>query len=165
MAMRLGRFICGCVREVGLCSCSGDLGADRVGPARPRSDALPAAASLDQLLRMSPAELEAIYRQGTAVAIPAGPIRGTALLSPGTRRRGPVARRAAVWQGKVIEPGRATAVNRFFGLRMVRGQVVSGPELARRPGRRWCSTTARHHASTPTIATRSVRSPRACSWA
>ena len=86
------------------------------------------ATSLDPLLRMSPAELELLYRQGTVVAIPEGPIRGTAILSPGTRRTRPLSRGARLfWQGKVFEPGGATAVNRFFGLRMVRAQVVQGP--------------------------------------
>jgi hypothetical protein len=87
-----------------------------------------AATSLDQLLRMSPAELELLYRQGTVVAIPEGPIRGTAILSPGTRRARPLSRGARLlWQGKVFEPGGATAVNRFFGLRIVRAQVGPGP--------------------------------------
>jgi hypothetical protein len=90
---------------------------------------MPAAAvSLDQLLRMSPAELEMLYRQGTAAAIPAGRIRGTALLAPGTWRTRPLARGTRlVWQGKVFEPEQATAVNRFFGLRMIRAQVYQGP--------------------------------------
>ncbi len=84
--------------------------------------------SVDTLLRMSPAELEALYRQATAVAIPEGPIRGTALLAPGTRRTRSLSRGARLfWQGKVFEPGGATAVNRFFGVRIVRAQVVQGP--------------------------------------
>ena len=88
----------------------------------------PAAVTLDQLLQMSPAELDAIYRQGTAVAIPEGRIRGTAILSPGTRRTRVLSRGARLmWQGKVIEPGQTSAVNRFFGVRVVRGQVYQGP--------------------------------------
>jgi hypothetical protein len=88
----------------------------------------PSAVSLDQLLQMSPAELDAIYRQGTATAIPEGRIRGTAILSPGTRRTRTLSRGARLmWQGKVIEPGQTTAVNRFFGVRVVRGQMYSGP--------------------------------------
>ena len=31
------------------------------------------------------------------------------------------------WQGKVFEPGGATAVNRFFGLQVIRAQVLQGP--------------------------------------
>jgi hypothetical protein len=93
-----------------------------------RAQAPAAATSLDRLLRMSPVELELLYRQGTAAAIPAGRVRGTALLAPGTWRTRPLARGARlVWQGKVFEPGQATAVNRFFGLRMIRAHVYQGP--------------------------------------
>jgi hypothetical protein len=86
------------------------------------------AVTLDQLLQMSAAELDAIYRQGTANAIPEGRIRGTAILSPGTRRTRTLSRGARLmWQGKVIEPGQTSAVNRFFGVRVVRGQMYQGP--------------------------------------
>jgi hypothetical protein len=84
--------------------------------------------TLDQLLQMSPPEIDAMYRQGSATAISEGPIRGTALLAPGTRRARLLSRGARlVWQGKVFEPGQATAVNRFFGMRIVRAQVYRGP--------------------------------------
>ena len=84
--------------------------------------------TLDQLLRMSPAELETLYRQGVAAAIPEGRVRGTALLAPGTRRTRALAMGTRlVWQGKIIEPGQSTAVNRFFGLRIIRGQLYQGP--------------------------------------
>ena len=36
----------------------------------------PAAVTLDQLLRMSPAQIESVYRQGIAVAIPEGRVEG-----------------------------------------------------------------------------------------
>ena len=86
------------------------------------------AVTLDQVLQMSPSELDSIYRQGTAAAIPEGRIRGTAILSPGTRRTRALSRGARLmWQGKVIEPGQTSAVNRFFGLRIVRGQMYEGP--------------------------------------
>jgi hypothetical protein len=84
--------------------------------------------TLERLLQMSPSEIEAVYRQGRATAIPEGPIRGTALLSPGTRRARILSRGARLfWQGKVFEPGRNAAVNRFFGMRIIRGQVFEGP--------------------------------------
>jgi hypothetical protein len=86
------------------------------------------AITLDQLLGMSPAEIENVYRQGTAAAIPPGRVRGTALLSPGTRRARVVSRGARLlWQGKVFEEGQSTAVNRFFGMRVIRGQLYQGP--------------------------------------
>jgi hypothetical protein len=87
-----------------------------------------AVVTLDQLRRMTQDELEQVYRQGTATAISEGPIRGTALLAPGTRRARTLSRGARlVWQGKVFEPGQTTAVNRFFGMRVVRAQVYQGP--------------------------------------
>ena len=39
-----------------------------------------------QLLKLSGPELDAHYRQGTAVGIPPGHVRGTAILAPGTSR-------------------------------------------------------------------------------
>ena len=68
--------------------------------------------------------VDALYRQGTSVGMPPGRVRGTALLAPGTRRNAALARGTRlVWQGKVFEPAEAFAVNRFFGLPMIRAQV------------------------------------------
>jgi hypothetical protein len=93
-----------------------------------QSPAASGAVTLDGLLAMSPAELEALYRQGTVAAVPDGRIRGTALVASGTRRARPLSRGARlIWQGKVFEPDQSTAVNRFFGLRVVRAQVYQGP--------------------------------------
>jgi len=126
MVARLGQKLGGvAVRGLGylLAILCGSMGA---GEARGQSSA--AAVTLDQLLRMGPGELEAVYRQGTAAAIPPGRARGTALLAPGTRRTRLLARGARlVWQGKIIGPDQATAVNRFFGARMIRGQLYQGP--------------------------------------
>jgi hypothetical protein len=79
----------------------------------------------DRLLRMSGPELDALYRQGAAVGIPAGRVRGTAILAPGTRRNGAMAAGTRlVWQGKVFDPAESLAVNRFFGLPLIRAQVM-----------------------------------------
>jgi hypothetical protein len=84
--------------------------------------------TLDSLRRMTGAELEAVYRRGFSAGIADGPIRGTALLAPGTRRSRALSGGARlVWQGKVFEPGQTSAVNRFFGMRVVRAQVYQGP--------------------------------------
>jgi hypothetical protein len=103
-----------------------------LGPKSPlahgQSPAGPAGVTLDQLLAMSAAELDIVYRRGVSVAIPEGRIRGTAILSPGTRRTRALSRGARLmWQGKVFEPGQSSAVNRFFGMRLVRAQVYQGP--------------------------------------
>ena len=93
-----------------------------------RGQTAEATVTLDQLRAMTPAQIENVYRQGTSVAIPPGRVRGTALLAPGTRRARIVSRGARLlWQGKVFEPDEATAVNRFFGMRVVRGQLYEGP--------------------------------------
>jgi hypothetical protein len=82
------------------------------------------ALSAQRLVQMSGPELDALYRQGISVGMPPGRVRGTALLAPGTRRNAALARGTRlVWQGKVFEPAEALAVNRFFGLPMIRAQV------------------------------------------
>jgi hypothetical protein len=87
MAMRLGRTIGGAaVRGLGFFLAL--WGGSMAGPeARGQTPAVPV--SLDQLLWMSPAELETLYRQGTVAGIPPGRVRGTALLAPGTRQVAP----------------------------------------------------------------------------
>jgi hypothetical protein len=98
------------------------------GALEAKGQAVEPGVTLDQLLGMTPAQIENVYRQGTAVAIPPGRVRGTALLAPGTRRARIVSRGARLlWQGKVFEEGEQTAVNRFFGMRVIRGQLYEGP--------------------------------------
>jgi hypothetical protein len=90
-------------------------------PARAQAPAI----TVDRMVRMSGPELDSLYRQGTAVGIPAGRVRGTALLAPGTRRNGAMAAGTRlVWQGKVFDPAEPLAVNRFFGLPLIRAQVM-----------------------------------------
>ena len=126
MAKRLGRTIGGAaVQGLGFFLA---LWGGSMASLEARGQAPAAPISLDQLIRMGPAELETLYRQGTAAGIPPGRIRGTALLAPGTRRNRLLARGTRlVWQGKIFEPDQAMAVNRFFGMRMVRAQVYHGP--------------------------------------
>lgn len=82
------------------------------------------ALTVKQLLQLSGPELEAVYRQGSAVGIPPGRVRGTAILAPGTRRNQAMALGTRlIWQGKIIDPAGNAAVNRFFGLPIVRARV------------------------------------------
>ena len=84
--------------------------------------------NVSSLVEMSAPELDALYRQGTAVGLPAGRVRGTALLAPGTRRNGLMAAGTRlIWQGKIIDSANAIATNRFFGIPVVRGQLSEGP--------------------------------------
>lgn len=97
-------------------------GLDGARPALAQSGAPPLTSQT--LLRMSGPELDALYGQGTAVGIPPGRVRGTAILAPGARRNELMALGTRlVWQGKVFQTGNATAINRFFGLPVVRAQV------------------------------------------
>ena len=99
-----------------------------MGTGNARGESPMSGVTLDQLLRMSAAELDAHYHQGIAAAIPPGRVRGTALLAPGTWRTRPLARGTRlIWQGKIIDEDQATAVNRFFGIRMIRGRLSQGP--------------------------------------
>jgi hypothetical protein len=126
MAMRLGRRIeNAAVRGLGflLAIVGGLMVAVDV-----RGQTAPGAVTLEQLLRMTPPELEELYRQGTVAAIPPGRVRGTALLAPGTWRTRLLARGTRlVWQGKEFDADQATVVNRFFGIRIIRAQVYQGP--------------------------------------
>jgi len=129
MPVRLGRAIEGAfVKGMGIVVAIAICLGPKAPSARGQSPAAPAGVTLDQLLGMSTAELDAVYRQGASVAIPEGRIRGTAILSPGSRRTRALSRGARLmWQGKVFEPGQTSAVNRFFGMRLVRAQVYQGP--------------------------------------
>ncbi|MGO9470782.1 MAG: hypothetical protein ACLQIB_28525 [Isosphaeraceae bacterium] len=127
MSMRLGPSdgniaigkLCGLLAFLG--------GLAAVGEARGQAPVVPAVLSVDRLLQMCPAELEAVYRHGCATAIPGGPIKGTALLATGTPHAHALSRGSRlIWQGKVFEPCQSTAVNRFFCLSIIRGQVYSG---------------------------------------
>jgi hypothetical protein len=84
--------------------------------------------TVDDLARLTPAGLDALYAHGAASPPPAGKVRGLPLIAPG-RRVGPLASRAGrlAWQGKTFDPAQSTAVNRFFGLRMIRGNLSFGP--------------------------------------
>jgi hypothetical protein len=83
--------------------------------------------SIDQLLGLSPQQLDGLYRQSAVGAIPEGRARGQAIFAPGTRLARPMAKAARVlWQGKVFQGAEASAVNRFFGVRMIRADVSYG---------------------------------------
>lgn len=85
------------------------------------------ALSLDQLVRMSPPELDALYQRAAVGPVPSGPVRGRSILFPGTALAVPSSKVGRlVWQGKVFGPCGDTVVNRFFGVRAIRGNVYQG---------------------------------------
>lgn len=82
-------------------------------------------AGVDDLVGLSGPQLDQLYRQSGPGRVPAGKVRGRALY-PDTRFGAARSRAAkAVWQGKVFRDD-STAVNRFFGLRMIEGRVYPG---------------------------------------
>jgi hypothetical protein len=86
----------------------------------------PMVGSIDQIVRMSPAELDALSAGGVAAGVPAGRVKGHALVAPGKRFAAAASRGARlVWQGKVFDDSGTGVVNRFFGLRMIRGNVYA----------------------------------------
>ena len=84
--------------------------------------------TLDDLARLDPQQLEALYARSAPGAIPRGKVRGLALLRSGTRL-GPAISKAArvAWQGKVFDEDGSSSINRFFGVKAVRAQVAYGP--------------------------------------
>jgi hypothetical protein len=84
--------------------------------------------SVEQLLSLSEPQLLWVYRGGSVVGLPPGKVRGTPLLATGSPRARLVSRGARLlWQGKVVDDDAGGAVNRFAGLRMIRGELYQAP--------------------------------------
>ncbi len=83
--------------------------------------------TLDDLAALATPQLEQLYRQSAPGPVPTGKVKGRALYPDA--RFGVARSRAAraVWQGKVFRPEDSTAVNRFFGMRVIEGNVYAGP--------------------------------------
>ncbi len=82
---------------------------------------------MDDLVRMSPPELLALYRQGGVRALPCGKVKGRPFVDPGSRMAVPASKVARVlWQGKVINCAEGKAKNKFFGLRVIEGELYYG---------------------------------------
>ena len=103
----------------------------------------PGAVTLDGLLRMGPAELEAIYRQGTAVAIPEGRIRGTAIFLPGTRRPAPSrAAHGSSGKARYLSPAKPPRSTDSSECASSEARSIKAP-VGSMAKRRSCSITAR----------------------
>ena len=89
--------------------------------------ALPTVRTLDDLVRLGPIELERLYRQAPPAPIPTGKIKGQPVVLPGSALAVPASRAGrSVWQGKIFDPDAGMAVNRFFGLPVIRGELSYG---------------------------------------
>jgi hypothetical protein len=86
--------------------------------------------TMNDLLRMSQAELTALYLSAPPAPAPSGFVPGRAIKDPGSRRTAFNARATRlVWQGKVFRDG-GTMVNRFFGVaRAIPAEVYLGESL------------------------------------
>ena len=88
---------------------------------------------VNQLLKMSAADLDALFTKSPPGPIPNGPANGTAIVDPGT----PVSKEIAwiinhfVWQGKTFDGPHGTLRNRItsFGFDEIVAQVYSSNSL------------------------------------
>jgi hypothetical protein len=85
---------------------------------------MPPALTAADLVRMSPAELDGLYRSANAGVMPCGKVKGRVIISPGSNLAPATSRVARLWwQGKVFREDGSTAVNRFLGIRIVEGST------------------------------------------
>jgi hypothetical protein len=85
----------------------------------------------NQLLAMSQAQLDDLFRSNAAGDIPNGSANGTAIIAPGTRYSAAIAEiiNHFGWQGKVFDAAKGTLKNRIlaFGLEAIIARVYKGP--------------------------------------
>jgi len=84
-----------------------------------------------QLLAMSQAQLDDLFRASPPGEIPDGPAAGTAIIAPGTQYSQRIAEiiNHFCWQGKVFDAKSGTLKNRIlaFGLEAILAKVYKGP--------------------------------------
>lgn len=84
-----------------------------------------------QLLGMSQAELDELFRASPAGDIPNGSAKGTAIIAPGTRFSEPAAEVISWfgWQGKVFDAAKGLLKNKIlaFGFEAIVARVYKGP--------------------------------------
>ena len=103
-----------------------------VPEARAGDDAvsLPPPQTMQELVRLSAADLTALYLASPAAAAPSGFVPGRAIKNPGSRRTVANARATRlVWQGKIFRED-GTMINRVFGVgRAIPADVYVGESL------------------------------------
>jgi hypothetical protein len=84
-----------------------------------------------QLLAMSQAQLDDLFRDSPAGEIPNGPAKGTAIIAPGTTYTDNIAEiiNHFGWQGKVFDAKKGVLKNRILliGLEAIIARVYKGP--------------------------------------
>ena len=83
--------------------------------------------TVQQLLTMSQADLDALFTASPPGDIPSGEATGTAIIAPGTSFSSEIARaiKLLAWQGKVFDPASSTLSNKVlpFGINSVIAKV------------------------------------------
>ena len=86
--------------------------------------------SVAQFLKMTSADLDALFSASETGPIPSGEAKGTAIISPGTSYSEEIAHfiNHFAWQGKVFDPSSGTLKNRItpFGLNAILAEVYKG---------------------------------------
>jgi hypothetical protein len=89
--------------------------------------------TIPQLLAMSQAELDELFRSSLPGEIPDGDAEGTAIIAPGTTYSDNVARLIShfAWQGKSFDAKKGVLRNRIlpFGLNAIIAKVYKAPSL------------------------------------
>ena len=87
--------------------------------------------TVPQLLKMSQAELDQLFRNSPPGEIPDGEAEGTAIIAPGTTYSDNLARFVShfAWQGKSFDAKKGVLRNRIlpFGLNAIIARVYKGP--------------------------------------
>ena len=86
---------------------------------------------ISHLLKMSQAELDALFTASQAGDIPNGEANGTAIVAPGTTYTNEIAEfiNHFAWQGKVFDASKGVLKNKIlpFGLNAIIAKVYKGP--------------------------------------
>lgn len=84
-----------------------------------------------QLMAMSQAQLDELFRASPAGDIPDGPAQGTAIIAPGTKYTANIAEIISHfgWQGKVFNAQKGLLKNKIlaFGIEAIVARVYKGP--------------------------------------
>ena len=78
------------------------------------------AMTIPQLMKMTQAELDDLFKASSAGPIPNGEAEGTAIIAPGTELEGPAAKfiHLFAWQGKVFEAKKGELRNKILPVGM-----------------------------------------------
>jgi hypothetical protein len=87
--------------------------------------------NVEQLLKMSQSDLDALFKANPAGPIPNGPAKGTAIIAPGTLFSPEIAEFVSffIWEGKTFDAAHGVLSNRLlhFGLSAIIAEVYKGP--------------------------------------